>query len=357
MTDTHVPPSAADQLVERLFGATLGALELMSVYLGWRLHLYSAVDDHGPVTATGLADAAGIDARYAREWLEQQAAAGFLAVDDAGAGEDERRYSLPDGYRAVLVDKEDMSHVAPFAPMVVGIAGALPEVAAAYRTGEGVPYTRYGADFREGQGGINRPLFTHDLAGWIEGMTDIHERLSAGGRAVDLGCGQGWSTVALAKAYPAALVIGIDTDVASVDEAVAIAQGAGVNVEFRTVDAAGVDGSADLVCIFEALHDMAQPVAVLQAARAQLAAGGAVLLVDERVEDAFTLPASEVERVMYGWSVLHCLPACRVESPSAALGTVLRRPAVEALAAEAGFASVRELAIENDFFRFYRLNP
>lgn len=358
-TDTATPSaSAADQLVERLFGATLGALELMSVYLGWRLHLYSTIDDHGPLTAAGLADAAGIDARYAREWLEQQAAAAFLAVDDAGAGEDERRYSLPDGYRAVLVDKEDLSHVAPFAPMVVGIAGALPEVAAAYRTGEGVPYTHYGADFREGQGGINRPLFTHDLAGWIQGMADIHDRLGAGGgRIVDLGCGQGWSTVALAKAYPEAEVIGIDTDVASVAEAGAIAKAAGVHVDFRTVDAAGVDAGADLVCIFEALHDMAQPVAVLQAARAQLAPGGAVLVVDERVEDAFTLPASEVERVMYGWSVLHCLPACRVESPSAALGTVLRRPTVEALAAEAGFAGVQELAIENDFFRFYRLNP
>ena len=358
MTDTD-PAPPADQLVERLFGATLNALELLSVYLGWRLHLYRTLDDHGPLTYAGLAEAAGIDGRYACEWLEQQAAAGFLTVDDASAGDADRRYSMPAGYRGVLVDGTDLSHVAPFASMIVGIAGALPEVAAAYRTGEGVPFARYGVDMRQGQGAINRPAFTHDLAGWIETMGDIHQRLSegAGARVVDLGCGQGWSTVALARAYPNAEVIGIDTDQPSIVEATVIASTEGVEARFLPADAAGLDGTADLVCIFEALHDMSQPVQVLEAARRQLAPGGVVLVADERVGDTFSAPAGEVERMMYGWSVLHCLPACRAESPSAALGTVLRRPALETLAAEAGFISVEVLDIENDFFRFYRLNP
>ena len=102
---------------------------------------------------------------------------------------------------------------------------------------------------------------------------------------------------------------------------------------------------------------MAAPVDVLRSAKDALADGGALLVVDERVGDAFTGPTDEVERVMYGWSVVHCLPACRVETPSAALGTVLRRPMVRELASAAGFASVDELEIENDFFRFYRFRP
>ena len=135
------------------------------------------------------------------------------------------------------------------------------------------------------------------------------------------------------------------------------AAAAGVSVEFETSDAATVDGEAQLVCIFEALHDMSQPVAVLSRVRTKLASDGALLVVDERVGDTFAAPADHVERMMYGWSVLHCLPVSHAESPSAALGTVLRRPMVEQLATEAGFRSVETLEIDNDLFRFYVLRP
>lgn len=187
-------------------------------------------------------------------------------------------------------------------------------------------------------------------------MPDVDGRLRAGGTVVDLGCGQGWSTFALARAYPDAHVIGVDTDTASIEDGLEIAIARGIDVTLTSI-AADVESGADLICIFEALHDMAQPVEVMAQARASLAEGGAVLVVDERVEDAFSAPASEVERMMYGWSVLHCLPSSRAENPSAALGTVLRRPTVRALASQAGFGGVRELDIDNDFFRFYRLDP
>ena len=115
-------------------------------------------------------------------------------------------------------------------------------------------------------------------------------------------------------------------------------------------------GPYDLVFVFEALHDFARPGQVLGGLRAACAEDGAVLLVDERVAESFTAPGDEVERLMYGWSVLHCLPASMADAPSAALGTVLRSHTVHALAAQAGFRSSVELPLDNDFFRFYRLD-
>jgi hypothetical protein len=109
--------------------------------------------------------------------------------------------------------------------------------------------------------------------------------------------------------------------------------------------------------ILEALHDMARPVDALRAARAALGPGGTVLVVDERLADTFTAPGDEVERMMYGWSVAHCLPTQLAEQPSAALGTVMRADTVRELADQAGYACVDVLPVENDFFRLYRLHP
>jgi hypothetical protein len=146
-----------DALVERLFESTLGTLELFSVYLGWRLGLYRALRDAGPLTPGELAASAGIGERYAREWLEQQAVAGFLEVDDADAAADTRRFSLPPEHAEVLTDRKSPAHLAPFAPMVVGIAGALPLVVDAYRSGEGVAYEHYGPTFATGRDSATGP--------------------------------------------------------------------------------------------------------------------------------------------------------------------------------------------------------
>jgi SAM-dependent methyltransferase len=351
--------SSADALAERLFGATLGALELFSIYLGAELGLYRALAQDGPQTAAGLARVAGIAPRYAHEWLEQQAVAGFLDVDvDDGA---ERRYRLAPEHARVLAAPDDLAHAAPFAHMLVGIGQVLPRVVEAYRTGGGVPYHAYGRDFRHGQGHINRPAFTHELpSGWLAAMPDVVARLQAGdARVVDVGCGQGWSTIALARAFPSAAVDGLDLDDASIAEARRHAADAGVRARFLAGDATELPqhGPYHLVAILEALHDMAHPVDALAAARTALAPGGAVLVVDERVADTFTAPGDEVERAMYGWSVTHCLPTQLAEHPSAALGTVLRSGTVRDLAHQAGFARVAVLPVENEFFRLYRLDP
>ena len=193
------------------------------------------------------------------------------------------------------------------APMLAALAATLSAVAAAYQRGDGVPYEEFGTELRHGIAAFNRPAFTNDLAGWLKTMPDVASRLSAGGRVLDLGCGTGWSSIAIAQAFPAARVHGLDTDTASIDEARRHAAHAGVaeRVTFTTANAADVptDQPYDLACAFEALHDMGEPVRVLRAARAALAPGAPVLIVDERVSETFTAPADEVERMMYSFSV------------------------------------------------------
>jgi 2-polyprenyl-3-methyl-5-hydroxy-6-metoxy-1,4-benzoquinol methylase len=353
----------ADALAERLFGATLGALELFSVYLGAELGLYRALRDEGPLTAADLARDAGIAPRYAREWLEQQAVAGLIAVGSSDDAPEERRYALAPDHARVLVDPDDLAHVAPFAHMVVGIGAAMPRVAEAYRRGTGVPYAAYGGAFRHGQGHINRPAFTRELPdAWLAAMPDVLARLEGARRTrvADVGCGQGFASVAIARAFLGARVDGLDADPASVADARAHAREAGVEGRVRFIQADTADlaahGTYDLVLILESLHDMADPAGALTAARAALAPGGAVLVVDERVADAFHAPGDEVERTMYGWSVTHCLPASMAETPSAALGTVMRADTVRGLAADAGFRGVEVLPVANDFFRLYRLD-
>jgi SAM-dependent methyltransferase len=240
----------------------------------------------------------------------------------------------------------------------------LPQLLEAYRTGGGVPYAAYGQEMRRGIAALNRPMFLHELAStWLPAVPDIDRRLRAAppARVLDLGCGLGASSVALARAYPRAQVLGIDLDEASVTEARALAAEAGVaeRATFVVADAARVaaEGPFDLVTIFEVLHDMGDPVGALRTARALLAAdGGSVLVADERVADAFTAPADPTERFMYGWSVLHCLPATLAEHPLEATGTVLRAPTVARWAAAAGFTGFEVLPIDNPFWRFYRLH-
>ena len=359
---TPTDTDRANALAERLFGATLGALELFSVYLGAELGLYRTLARHDALTAGELAERAGIAPRYAREWLEQQAVAGLLDVHEPDAAADARRYRLDPAYARVLADADDPAHVAPFAHMLAGIGGVIDRVADAYRSGGGVPYEAYGHAFRHGQGQINRPAFTHELPGdWLAAMPDVVARLESvhHPRIADIGCGQGWSTLALARAFLDAHVDGIDADPGSIADARRHAVDAGLDgrVRFIEADASELYGPYELIAILEALHDMAQPVDALRAARAALADGGTVLVVDERVADAFTAPGDEVERMMYGWSVTHCLPTQLAEQPSAALGTVMRSHTVRELATQAGYTRVDVLPVDNDFFRLYRLHP
>ncbi|MGH9308454.1 MAG: class I SAM-dependent methyltransferase [Vicinamibacterales bacterium] len=348
-----------EALTSRLLQSTVQTLELFSIYLGKTLGLYEVLSSGVRVTATELSQTAGIAPRYAREWLEQQAVAGLLLVEAVAARPDDRRYWLPAEHVNVLATEDHPAHLAPLAQMVAGIGGVLDRVVDAYRSGGGVPYPAFGAAFRQGQAAINRPAFTTDLVErWIPSAPDLHQRLAApGSRVADVGCGAGWSTIAIARAYTAADVIGFDADAASIADARGNAAAADVSVGFETADATRVAdrGPFDAILVLEALHDMARPREALLAFRQALSPGGTLLIADEKVAEHFHAPAGEMERLMYGWSVVHCLPVSLADPPSAAIGTVIRPQTIHTLARAAGFGRVDVLPVDAGFFRVYRL--
>jgi ubiquinone/menaquinone biosynthesis C-methylase UbiE len=351
----------AATMMDRVFAGAIAAMDLATIHLGRELGLYSALAAHGSATAPELAAATGTDVRYVREWLEHQAVGGLLDVDDPAAAAEERGYSVPPGHAEALLDHESPCSVGPLAQFVVGAIVPIEQVLDAFRSGDGVPYAAFPI-CRLGQAEVNRGMFHNELASaWLPALPDVHERLrDEGGRVADLACGAGWSTIELARAYPLASVEGYDVDAPSIELARANARGTDVEarVGFRVADGAGLDGGAyDLVTIFEAVHDLAQPVDVLAAARRLLRRGGAVLVADEKVADEFSPRGDDVERMMYGYSVLFCLPTSREQEPSAATGTAIRASTMEAYAREAGFTRVQVLDVDNDVWRFYRLTP
>jgi 2-polyprenyl-3-methyl-5-hydroxy-6-metoxy-1,4-benzoquinol methylase len=350
-----------DALVERLFMNAVGAFDLFSVYVGDALGLYRVLAEKGPLTSAELAEAAGVHERYAREWLEQQAATDLLEAEGDG---EERRFRLPEGHDEALLDVSSLNYIAPMARAVLASIRPIDALLDAYRRGGGVPYADYGDDVHEAQAAFTRPLFENLLGReWLPAVPELHERLGADppARVADVACGQGRSSIEIARAYPKVRVDGIDSDSASIESARKNLAGSGVEdrVTFHERDAAdaGLAGRYDLVTIFEALHDMSYPVEVLRAARGLLADGGVVLIGDERTEDTFTAPASEVERLFYGFSVFHCLPVGMVGEGAAGTGTVIRADTVRRYAEEAGFSSCEVLQIENDFWRFYLVRP
>lgn len=356
--------SAAEALAERLFGAVLGILDISTIYIGDRLGLYEALATSGAATSRELASATATDERYVREWLEQQAVCAILDVDDASADPPARRYTLPAGHAEVLTDRDSLNYLAAFARMMVGVVRPLPAVLDAFRSGGGVPYSDYDADFCEGQGDMNRTMFVNLLGSeWLPAMPGVHARLRSDppARVADVACGTGFSSLAIAAAYPKVTVDGIDLDEASIELARGNLEGSGLEprVSFAVRDAADpeLEAGYDLVTVFEAIHDLSRPVEVLRAIRTLLAPGGCVIVADERVAEAFIAPGDDIERLMYGYSVLHCLPVGMAEQPSAATGTVMRPDTLSAYALAAGFSDLDVLPIENDFWRFYRLNP
>jgi SAM-dependent methyltransferase len=368
MTSTAPTPTTAaarrDALVERLFMATVGTWDVLAVYVGDRLGLYRTLGDRGPCTPGELADAAGLSERYVREWLEQQASSGILEVEDASADSAARRYTLPPGHDEALLDETSLNCIAPIGQLVVACARPLDALLDAFRSGDGVPYADYGTDLHEGQARFTRPMFDHLLTSeWLPAVADVHERLLADppARVADVACGEGRSTMAIARGYPKVHVDGIDMDAASIEAARGHLAGSGLEdrVDFRLQDAADeeLEGQYDLVYIHEALHDMSYPVPVLSACRAMLADGGTLIVGDERVPDEFHPPGDELERFYYGFSVFHCLPVGMVGEGAAGTGTVMRAGTVRQYAEQAGFSGFEVLPIENDFYRFYRLTP
>ena len=349
-----------DVFVQRVHEAALGFFDVLSMRLGDRLGLYAVLAEAGQITSAGLADRAGIAERYAREWLEQQTAAGIVRsiALDTGAP----RFSLPPGHAEVLLDRDSLSYMAPTVRSLMTVTPVMDALVEAYRTGGGVRWDAYGADACEGVGDSNRPVYLRRLAReWLPAIPAIHHRLNAAPRArvADVGCGTGWSSIAIALGYPEVTVHGFDRDGSSIDLARGNAEAQGVadrvTFEARDAGAPGDAGAYDLVTFFECLHDMAFPVDALRAAHRMLADDGAILVGDERTNDAFLGVQDDVDRYHYGWSILVCLPAAMIDAGAAGTGTVMRPSTLRSYAEEAGLTRFEVLPIEDDAFRLYLL--
>jgi 2-polyprenyl-3-methyl-5-hydroxy-6-metoxy-1,4-benzoquinol methylase len=254
--------------------------------------------------------------------------------------------------------------MAPIGRTLVSAVQTLPRLMQAFRSGEGVPWSAYGPDMIESQGDFNRPWIVHQLGKeYLPSIPGVHSRLQADppARVADVACGVGWASIAIAQAYPKVRVDGFDPDESSIEIARELAKEAGVDdrvrFELRDGAAIGDQGPYDLAIVIESIHDMSRPVEVLTGIRESLAPNGTLIVADEKVGESFTAPGDAVERLMYAFSFLVCLPSGMVEQPSAATGTVMRPATFRRYAKEAGFGDVEILEqIPHDFLRFYRLS-
>ncbi len=352
---------ATTAFAERVFADALGAFELLSIYLGDRLGWYRALAEAGSLDAPALAERTGTQERYAREWLEQQAVYGILTVDDVDAEASARRFALPPAHADALVNPDSLDYVSPLGRFVAAAGAQLAPLLDAYRSGGGVSWAQLGDEARWAQGDINRPWFLHRLGDALASVPSLHDVLSRpGARIADIGMGHGWSSIALAKAYPSARVEGFDVDAESVAAARRHAEQAGVGdrVRFHHVAGEGLPQEAvfDAAFVFEALHDMPFPVEVLTSIRRAVKPDGEVVIMDEAVAEAFAPDGDDVERVMYGYSILMCLPDGLSTPGSVGTGTVMRPSTLDRYAREAGFSGSEILPIEGfAAFRFTRL--
>ena len=365
-TTIIAPEEAArrDAFVRRLFQAFIEGGNLVTIYVGDRLGLYQALAELGSVTPGELAAQAGTHERYTREWLEHQAVAGIIEVEDAQAEASARRYHISPGHAEVLLAPDSLNYLTPLARMTVGGAQSMPALLEAFQTGGGVPYTDYGADLRESQAALARSMYRNLLGNvWLPAIPDVHARLQADppARVADIACGYGWSSLALALAYPRAHVDGFDSDEDSIVAAKTAAAELGLanRVSFAVHDATdpGLVGTYDLVIVCNSIHDMARPVEALQVMRGLVVAGGTVIAIEPRAPETFSAPSDPFDQMHYLGSVLFCLPTGMAEQPSAATGQVMRPATLRRYAMEAGFRRIEIPPIEHPHMRMYRLFP
>ncbi|MFQ5907258.1 MAG: class I SAM-dependent methyltransferase [Thermoplasmata archaeon] len=349
--------TTSEDLAERIAQEINGAMSAMTLYIGHRLGLFEALEETGPTTAPGLARRTGLSERYILEWLSALSAGGYLTYDP-----DSSDFSLPQAHREALLDAESPVYALPFVRFPVSIAAALPGVIEAFKTGGGVPYEAYGHEFVGAQGLQSRYTFLHELAEqWIGAMPDVRDRLAAGGRALEVGCGVGWAAIGLAHGFPAATIDAVDPDATSIRAARQNVESEGlsdrIDLHESIIEEAGLEGPYDLVAAFEVLHDLPYPVKGLKRMRELASPGGTVLIVDEAVEDSLEENANFMGHLFYNFSVLHCLPQSMTAPNSAGTGTVLTPTTLNHYAEKAGFSAVDVLPVEHPMFRLYRLTP
>jgi 2-polyprenyl-3-methyl-5-hydroxy-6-metoxy-1,4-benzoquinol methylase len=309
------------------------------VVIGNRLGLYRALAQ-GSATSVQFAERTGYDERYLREWLRNQAAGGYVSYDPS-TGE----FFLTEEQAFCLADPNGPNISAGFL-IGLGYLRAEPRITEAFRTGEGVAWHEHNEDVFVGCDAFYRPGYVAELVpNWIPAVDGLHEKLTAGGRVADLGCGLGTSSVLMAQAYPRTTIIGWDYHPESIELARKKAAEAGVGdrVSFEVATAQTFGGTGyDLVTTFDALHDMGDPVSAARRVREALAEDGTWLLVEPNASDVVEENFNPVGRLYYAGSTFLCVP------------NGLSQPGGYALGAQAGEAAIREVATAAGFTRFRR---
>jgi len=342
---------------ERIFGEINAGLSCLTLYLGYRLGLYQAIVDAGAATSAELANRTGYSERYLREWLECMAAGQYLDHEPVTG-----RFSLPPEHAAVLCDRDHPAFGIPYMLFIPSGSSILDKLMDAFRTGGGVPYEAYGQDCVEALELASRPMYLHDLAStFMPTMPDIEARLRKGGRVLEVGCGAGWSSIALARGFPQAQIDALDPDEASIQRARKNAEEAGVleriNFHREAIEETSLQGPYDLITAFECIHDMPYPVKALNRMHGMVADDGAVLIMDEAVGETLQENINLIGHFNYNFSVLHCLPQAMGFSGSAGTGAVMSASTLRGYTEKAGFKEMNVLPIEHPSYRFYRLTP
>ena len=325
----------------KMIGDMGAAISAALVLIGDKLGLYRTLSEIGPASSAELAQAAGAAERYVREWLAAQAAAGYVEYDRVSG-----RFSMSPEQSMVFADEGGPAFMAGGFELLAAMFRDEPKVTEVFRTGKGLGWHEHDSCLFRGTERFFRPGYNANLtSAWIPALEGLEGRLADGARVADVGCGHGASTVLMAKAYPNSRFYGFDYHAPSIERARQAAKDAGVEdrVVFEVASAKDFDGGAyDMVAIFDALHDMGDPVGAARHIRETLAPDGAWLLVEPFAHDELADNLNPIGRLFYSASTMICTPASLSQEVGLGLG------------AQAGEARLRKVAQEAGFTRFKR---
>jgi SAM-dependent methyltransferase len=354
--ETTEPTPATEAEIEQFLGqvATDAAavFHAATVVLGDKLGLYKALAEGGAATPAELAERTGCDPRYLQEWLHAQVASGYCGYAAATG-----RFEMSGAQVAVLADDTSPAFAAGMLSLAAAVMKDEERLGRdAVRTGAGVGWHEHHADLFSGTERLFKPGYVANLvSAWIPALDGVEDKLRRGAKVADVGCGHGASTIVMAQAYPESTFLGIDYHAASIDVARKRAAEAGVadRVRFEVAGAADFDGDGyDLVCVFDALHDMGDPVGAASHVRSRLAADGTFLIVEpmagERLEDN----VNPLGRLFYSAGLFICLAHAKSQGGEQELGPQVPEGTWRDLLATAGFSSFRR-ATETPFNRVF----
>jgi SAM-dependent methyltransferase len=354
MSNQMLNQAKLEAFLNRAVGDFGAAVSAALVLIGDRLGLYKAMAGSTPLTSAELAERTGTNERYVREWLINQAAGGYVEYNPATG-----KYHLPSEHAAALADDHSPFFVGGGFQVVTAMIKASDRIASAFQTGEGMFWGEHHTDLFEGTERFFRPGYSANLvANWIPAIPALQDKLKAGARVADVGCGHGASTIIMAQAFPKSLFWGFDNHAPSIVHARKGAYTAGVadRVKFDIAGATNFPSSGyDFVAFFDCLHDLGDPVGSLRRARETLNPGGVVMIVEPMASENVEGNFNPVGRVYSGASVLCCTPNA-IASGQVALGTVATESQLRNVAAEAGLTQFRR-ATETPFNRVFEARP